>query len=141
MTMSSLCRVALPSCVLLLLAASGCSRDVTLTDTAARQSPQAKLAIDFLGALRATDMETIGKLTTAELAARIRQENEQPTEETQELRDLMHRDLPADAAGLLGVITSVQTYRDRSVVFFETGSNTWFVQLTRVSGLWKVSAY
>jgi hypothetical protein len=141
MSRSTVCRVALSLCAVMLAAIAGCSRDATLTDDAARQSPQAKLAIDFLGALRTMDVDTISKLATADQVARIRQEIEQPTEEFQQFRALMSEELPADAAALLGKITSVQTHRDRAVVYLESGSNTWFVQFTRTSSGWKVSGF
>ena len=46
--------------------------DTSLTGEAAQSSPEAKLAIDFLAALRRADQNLLGQLTTAEQAARIR---------------------------------------------------------------------
>ena len=115
--------------------------DVTLTDEAARNSAQAKLAMDFLGALRVMDKDAIAKIATAEQVARIQQETKQPTEDFQKMRTMMLDDLPADPAALRSRIKSVQTHANLTVVTFETKANTWFVQLAMVDDAWKVSGF
>ncbi len=117
------------------------NRDVTLTDDDARESPQAKLAIDFLGALRSMDADTIAKLATAEQITRIQQEVQQPTTEFQEMRTMMLDDLPDDPVALKRLVTSMQRHGDRAVVYFETKANTWFLQFAFVDGAWKVAGF
>lgn len=115
--------------------------DVSLTDEAARNSPQAKLAIDFLGALRAMDKDAIGRMATAEHAAQINQETEKPSADAQQMRTTCLNDLPADPAALRSRIKSVQVHKDRAAVLAETRANQWFVLLTLVGGSWKVSGF
>ncbi|MGH8619504.1 MAG: hypothetical protein ACREUW_17590 [Burkholderiales bacterium] len=115
--------------------------DISLTGEDARNSSQARLAVDFLVALRAGDKDAIARLSTAEQVARIQQETQQPTAESQQLRALMLADLPADPAALRERIKTVQTHADRAVVLFETKANSWFVQLTRGNDGWKVSGF
>lgn len=117
------------------------SKDVSLTDDAARESPQAKLAIDFLGALRSMDADTIAQLATAEQITRIQQEAQQPTAEFQEMRTMMLDDLPEDPAALKRLVASMQTHGDRAVVYFESKANSWFLQLAFVDGAWKVAGF
>lgn len=64
-----------------------------------------------------------------------------PQAEFQDMRTLMLEDLPADPAALRDRIKSVQVHRDRGVVTFETKANSWFVQLDRAEGSWKVSGF
>jgi hypothetical protein len=115
--------------------------DTTLEDEAGRSSPEAKVAIDFLVALRTMDMAAIGRLATPEQVSRLEQEAVQPTPEFQEILTLMLEDLPADPAALRSRIKSVQTHGDRGVVLAETDANSWFVQLQRVEGIWKVAGF
>ena len=115
--------------------------DTSLTGESAQSSPQAKLALDFLGALRTSDMNTMTRLTTSEQAARIQQEASQPTREFQEMKTMMLSDLPANPAELRGRIKSVQTHKNRGVVTFETKANSWMVMLEDVNGTWKVASF
>jgi len=117
------------------------SGDTTLTDEAARNSPQAKLTIEFLVAFRAMDMDAISRLATPEQVARIQQETAQPSAEFQEIRTMMLEDLPADPAALQSKIKSVQVHGNRAVVLAETQANSWFVQLDLVDGSWKVAGF
>jgi len=115
--------------------------DVTLMGEEARTSPQAALAIEFLAALRASDMAAIERLATAEQVARIQQEAATPTEEYQQLTGMMLEDLPADPGELRGLIKGVQTHKQRSMVTFETRTNSWFVTMDRVDGGWRVAGF
>ena len=115
--------------------------DVSLVGESAKSSPQAKIAVDFLTALRVTDMIAITQLTTVEQTARIQQEARQPTPEYQEMTAMMLADLPADPTELQGKIKSVQTHKSRCVVTFETKANSWFVTMDQVNGAWKVAAF
>ncbi len=115
--------------------------DVSLTSEAAQSSPEAKLAIDFLAALRRADQNMLGQLTTAEQATRIRQEADRPTPEYQDMKTMMLADLPAEPADLQARIKSVQIHENRGVVTFETKANSWFVTLERVNGAWKVAGF
>jgi len=111
--------------------------DTVLTDEAARNSPQAKLAMDFLGALRARDKDAIARLATAEQIARIQHESEKTSADFQD----MLNDLPADPAALRGRIKSVQMHGNRAAVVFETKASSWFVMLALADGSWKVSGF
>ena len=115
--------------------------DVSLSDEAARNSPQAKIAIEFLGALRAKDQATIARLATAEQIAHLQQETQQPSAESDQARRMMMADLPADPAELRGKIKSVQTHAQQAVVLFDTKANSWFVQLVQEDGTWKISGF
>ena len=115
--------------------------DTTLVDESARNSPHAKIALDFLAALRANDKDAMIKLTTPEQTARIERETRQPTEDFQKMRSMMLGDLPADQAQLRSRLKTVQIHKDRAVVLFETKANSWFVQLAAVGGAWKVSDF
>ena len=115
--------------------------DTSLTGPAAQNSPEAKLAMDFLGALRTTDTLAMSRLATAEQIDRMRDEIAHPTADAQQLRAMMLEDLPADQANLQSTIKSLQTHEKLAVVTFETKANTWFVQLALVDGVWKVSGF
>lgn len=115
--------------------------DVSLTGAAAQQSPQAQLALDFLAALRTSDVATMERLATAEQAERIRQESASPSPEYQQMTAMMLEDLPADVNELRGRIKSVQVHKQRGVVTFETRANSWFVTMDLVDGGWRVAAY
>ena len=115
--------------------------DVSLADEAARTSPQGKLALDFLGALRAMDKEAIAQIATAEQIARIEQETQQPSGDFQEMRTMMLDDLPADPGALRNKIKTVQTHGNRAVVLFETKANSWYVQLVQEDNAWKISGF
>lgn len=115
--------------------------DTTLTDEAARDSPQAKIAMDFLGAFRASDMDAIARLVTPEQLARIQRETAQPSAEFQEIRTMMLDDLPAEPVVLRSKIKTVQVHANRAVVLAETQANSWFVQLELVDGSWKVMGF
>jgi len=115
--------------------------DTSLTGEPARSSPEAGLALDFLAALRTADLNAVGQLATAEVAARIQQEAEPSTPESEASGAAMLADLPSDPAELRGLIKSVQMHENRGVVTFETRANSWFVLLERVNEGWKVSGY
>ncbi|MSR02470.1 MAG: hypothetical protein EXR94_06990 [Gemmatimonadetes bacterium] len=115
--------------------------DVPLTGEAAQSSPDAKLAIDFLAALRGADQDMLGQLTTAEQAVRIRQESDQPTPEYQDTKSMMLADLPAEPADLQARIKSVKIHENRGMVTFETKANSWFVTLEQVNGAWNVAGF
>jgi hypothetical protein len=115
--------------------------DTSLIGEAAQSSPQAQLAVDFLSALRTSDVATMERLATAEQAARIRQESATPSPEYQEMTAMMLEDLPADASELRGRIKSVQVHKQRGVVTFETRANSWFVTMDLVDGGWRVAAF
>jgi hypothetical protein len=115
--------------------------DVTLIDESARSSPQAKVALDFLGAFRTMDTDAMARVLTAEQIARVKQESERPSGDFQRMRTMMLGDLPADPAALRATIRTVQVHGDRAVVLAETKANSWFVQLARVDGAWKVSGF
>jgi hypothetical protein len=72
---------------------------------------RAKLALDFLGALRAMDKDAIARLATAKQIARIQQETQQPSGDFQEMRTMMLDDLPADPAALRSKIKTVSNAR------------------------------
>ena len=115
--------------------------DTSLTGQSAQSSPQARLALDFLSALRASDVNAMTQLTTGEQTARIQQEAANPTPDFQNMKTMMLADLPADSTELRGRIKSVQTHKNRGVVTFETKANTWFVMLEEANGKWKVSGF
>ncbi len=115
--------------------------DSSLMGEAAQGSPQAQLAVDFLGALRASDHATMERLATTEQAERIRQESASPTAEYQQMTAMMLEDLPADVNELRGHIKSVQVHKQRGVVTFETRANSWFVTMDLVNGGWRVAAF
>ena len=115
--------------------------DVTLTEEAAKSSPQAKLAMDFLAAFRTMDKEAIARYATAEQVARIQQEAQQPNGDFQKMRAMMLEDLPADSAALRDRIKSVQMHGNLAAVWFETKANSWFLQLAQMDGGWKVSGF
>lgn len=115
--------------------------DVSLTGEPARNSSQAKLALDFLAALRASDVNLMTQLTTSEQAARIQQEEKQPTPGYQEMKIAMLTDLPADPTELRSRIKFVQVHKNRGVVTFETKANSWFVILEDVNGSWRVASF
>ena len=115
--------------------------DTSLTGESAQSSPQAKLALDFLSALRASDVNALTQLTTAEQTARIQQEAGSPTADFQNMKTMMLADLPADSAELRSRIKSVQTHKNRGVVTFETKANSWMVMLEEANGKWKVSGF
>jgi len=115
--------------------------DVTLTDESARSSPQARVALDFLGAYRTMDRDALARVLTAEQIARLKQESERPSGDFQRMRTMMLGDLPADPAALRATVRTVQVHGERAVVLAETKANSWFVQLTRVDGAWKVSGF
>ena len=115
--------------------------DTSLTGEPARSSPQARLTIDFLVALRASDMATIARVSTPEQSSRIQQEAKQPTPEFQENKKMILADLPADATDLRSTIKSVQIHKNQGVVTFETKRNSWFVTLERANGEWKVAGF
>ncbi len=117
-------------------------RDVSLMGEAAQNSPQAKIAVDFLTALRAKDKETIARLATADQVARIEEEAKAtPAADSEGMSEAMLKDLPEEPAALRGKIKSVQTHADRAVVLFDTPSNSWFVQLVQADGTWKVAGF
>ncbi len=115
--------------------------DTSLTGEAAQGSPQAQLAVDFLAALRTSDLATMERLATTEQAERIRQESAAPSPEYQQMTTMMLEDLPADIAELRGRIKSVQVHKQRGVVTFETPANSWFVTMDLVDGGWRVAAF
>jgi hypothetical protein len=115
--------------------------DTTLTGEEAQISPQAGLAVELIGALRAADTAAISRLATIEQIARVQQETTQSSPESAASWTEMLADLPADDSELRGAIKSVQTHEDRAVVLFETRANSWFVQLTQTTGGWKVSGF
>ena len=115
--------------------------DTSLTGQSAQSSPQAKLALDFLSALRASDVNAMAQLATGEQAARIQQEATKPTPDFQDMKTMMLADLPADSAELRSRIKSVQIHKNRGVVTFETKANSWFVMLEEANGNWKVSGF
>src|SRR5688572_19445645 len=63
--------------------------DVTLTDESARSSPQARVALDFLGAYRTMDRDALARVLTAEQMARLKQESERPSGDFQRMRTMM----------------------------------------------------
>ncbi len=116
--------------------------DVSMAGETAQNSPQARVALDFLVAIRANDKEAIARLATPEQVARYEQESQaQPVADSQSMTQSMLQDLPADAGELRSSIKSVQTHKAQGVVLFETKSNSWFVQLTRADGAWRVSGF
>lgn len=116
--------------------------DVSLTGETAQGSPQAKIAVDFLTALRAHDKETISRLALAAQVARIEEEaRATPAADSEAMSATMLKDLPEDPVALRGKIKSVQSHADQAVVLFETKSNSWFIQLVRAGGTWKVSGF
>ena len=115
--------------------------DTSLTGQAAQSSPQAKLALDFLSALRASDLNAMTQLTTDGQTARIQQEATKPTPDFQNMKTMMLADLPADSTDLRSKIKSVQIHKNRGVVTFETKANSWFVMLEEANGKWKVSGF
>ncbi len=115
--------------------------DTSLMGEAAQSSPQAQLAVDFLAALRTSDVATMERLATADQAERIRQESAAPTAEYQQMTAMMLEDLPADVNELRGRIKSVQVHKERGVVTFDTPANSWFVTMDLVDGGWRVSAF
>jgi hypothetical protein len=115
--------------------------DISLADDRARSSSQAKVALDFLAALRASDVSSMANLTTSAQAARIQQEEKQPTPAYQNMKNDMLTDLPADPTELRARIKGVQVHKNRSVVAFDTKANTWFVILEDVNGTWKVAEF
>ena len=115
--------------------------DTSLTGQSAQSSPQARLALDFLSALRASDVNAMAQLATGEQAARIQQEATKPTPDFQNMKAMMLADLPADATELRSRIKSVQIHKNRGVVTFETKANSWFVMLEEANGSWKVSGF
>jgi hypothetical protein len=116
--------------------------DVSLSGETAQNSPQARIALDFLAALRAGDKEAIARLATAELVARVAPEAQaQPSADSQSMKEMMLQDVPAEPGALRSHIKSVQTHKAMTVVLFETKSNSWFVQLTKTDGTWKVSGF
>ncbi len=115
--------------------------DVSLVGEPAKASSQAKLAMDFLTALRASDMATLSQLSTAEQAADLQKEAAQPTSEAQEMKTMMLADLPAEPAALREIIKGVQVHKSKGVVTFETKSNTWMILMDEVNGAWKVSDF
>jgi hypothetical protein len=115
--------------------------DTSLTGQAAQSSPQAKLALEFLSALRASDVKAMTELATGEQAARIQQEATKPTPDFQNMKTMMLADLPADSTELRSQIKSVQTHKNKGVVTFETKANSWMVMLEEANGKWKVSGF
>ena len=115
--------------------------DTSLTGQSAQSSTQARLALDFLSALRASDVDALTQLTTGEQAARIQQEATKPTPDFQNMKTMMLADLPADSTELRSRIKSVQIHKNRGVVTFETKANSWFVMLEEANGTWKVSGF
>jgi hypothetical protein len=115
--------------------------DTTLTGAAAHASPQAQLALDFLAALRASDLPALERLTTPEQADRIRQESTTPTPDYQEMTATMLADLPADPTELRALIKHVQLHEDRGAVTFETPANSWFVTLASTDSGWRVAGF
>ena len=115
--------------------------DTSLTGQSAQSSPQARLAMDFLSALRASDVSSMAQLTTDEQTARIQQEATKPTPDFQNMKTMMLADLPADSTELRSKIKSVQIHKNRGVVTFETKANSWFVMLEEANGKWKVSGF
>lgn len=116
--------------------------DISMTGETAQNSPQAGVALDFLAALRAKDKLAIARLATPEQVARVEQEAQaQPAAESQNMTESMLQDLPAEAGELRDRIKSVQAHKNQAVVAFETKSNSWFVQLTKTEGAWKVSGF
>jgi hypothetical protein len=115
--------------------------DATLMGEDARTSAQAALAMEFLAALRASDMAALERLATAEQVARIQQEAAAPTEAYQQLTGMMLEDLPADAGELRALIKSVQTHKQRSMVTFETRTNSWFVTMDQGNDPWRVAGF
>lgn len=81
------------------------------------------------------------QLTTSEQAARIQQEEKQPTPEFLDMKNTMLTDLPTDSTELRGKIKGVQIHKNRGVVAFETKTNSWFVILEDVNGTWKVASF
>jgi hypothetical protein len=113
--------------------------DTSLAGEEARSSPLAALATDFLVALRASDMNAIARLATADQLARIQQEAKQPTPDFQDMKKMMLGDLPANPSDLRAAIKSVQIHKHRGVVLFDTKANSWFVTLDHVNGQWKIA--
>jgi hypothetical protein len=113
--------------------------DSVLMGDEARVSPHATLAVEFLGALRAKDLEAIARLATLEEIEHIHQETAQPSADSEAARAEWLDDLPADPAELRSKIKSAQTHEDQAVVTFETRANSWFVKLALTNGAWKVS--
>src|SRR5687768_8251587 len=62
--------------------------DTSLTGQSAQSSPQAKLALDFLSALRVSDLNAMTQLTTGEQTARIQQEAAKPTPDFQNMKTM-----------------------------------------------------
>ncbi len=116
--------------------------DVSLMGEAAQASPQAKIAVDFLSALRARDTEKISRLATADQLARFKEEIQAaPAADSEPMSAMMLKDLPEDPVTLQGKIKSVQTHANRAVVLFETQANSWFIQLEQAGDTWKVSGF
>lgn len=115
--------------------------DTSLTGDAAQGSPQAALAIEFLAALRAMDESALARFSTAEVMTKVREIAGQPGGDAGKMRAMMLEDLPAEPAALRRTIKSVQTHKDRAAVLAETRANSWYVQLVRVEGAWKVSGF
>lgn len=116
--------------------------DVSLMGEAAQNTPQAKIAVDFLTAFRARDKETISRLATADQVARFNEETHAgPAADSEPMSAMMLKDLPEDPAALRGKIKSVQTHANQGVVLFETTANSWFIQLEQAGDTWKVSGF
>lgn len=116
--------------------------DVSLMGEAAQNSPQAKIAIDFVTALRAKDKEALARLARADQVARIEEETQAtPAADSEPMSVMMLKDLPEDPAELRGKIKSVQTHKENAVVLFDTKSNSWFIQLVQADGSWKVAGF
>ncbi|MGE0442251.1 MAG: hypothetical protein AB7L66_20610 [Gemmatimonadales bacterium] len=114
------------------------SGDVTVTGDAAKDRPEADLAVEFLTAFRASDMSNIELLATPEVLVRLRKEAFQPTDAFRVATAAMLGGLPAEPAALRNAVASVHVHRDRGVVTFTTTAGTWLVTLDRGDGSWKV---
>ncbi|MBC7781008.1 MAG: hypothetical protein H7125_12990 [Proteobacteria bacterium] len=115
--------------------------DISLTGEPARSSPQADIVLNFLTALRASDLKTMMQLTTTKQGERLQQEMKKPTPDFQQNTKEMLGDLPADRKELRGIIKYVQMHKERGLVSFETKRNSWFVTLENVAGTWKVAGF